>query len=175
MPHPLEKYIRTISDFPKKGIMFRDVTTLFKNADAMREAVRQLAEPFAGKGIQKVVCIESRGFVLGSALAIELGAGFVPVRKKGKLPSDVLRKEYALEYGTDTVEIHRDAITRGERILLHDDLLATGGTMRAAIDLVEQLGGTIVGVSFLIELSFLNGRSKLTPHIPSSLISYAAE
>jgi adenine phosphoribosyltransferase len=141
----------------------------------MREAVRQLAAPFKDKGIQKIVCIESRGFVLGAALAMELNAGFVPVRKKGKLPSDVIRQEYALEYGTDTVEIHRDAIEKGERILLHDDLLATGGTMCAAIELVNQLGGTIIGVSFLIELTFLNGRKKLAPHVPVSLISYAAE
>jgi adenine phosphoribosyltransferase len=175
MVRPLEQYIRSISDFPKAGILFRDITTLLKDASAMRETVRQLSDPFKGKGIQKVVCIESRGFVLGAAIAVELNAGFVPVRKKGKLPGEVLRQEYALEYGTDTVEIHRDGVEKGERILLHDDLLATGGTMTAAIRLVEQLGAEIVGVSFLIELTFLNGRQRLAPHVPFSLISYSSE
>jgi adenine phosphoribosyltransferase len=171
----LRSTIRSVPDFPKKGIVFRDITTLLKNPGALHEAVDQLAAYYAGRKIDVVVGIESRGFILGGALAERLGAGFVPVRKPGKLPANVLRQEYALEYGTDTIEIHADAITRGQRVLMHDDLLATGGTMEAASKLVGTLGGEIVGVSFLIELAFLNGRSRLAPHDIHALIRYDSE
>jgi adenine phosphoribosyltransferase len=167
--------IRNIPDFPKKGIVFRDITTLLKNADAFKKAVDLFSEKYHNSKIDKVVCIESRGFIIGSALAVNLGAGFVPVRKKGKLPADVITEEYALEYGTDSVEIHVDAILPGERVLMHDDLLATGGTMCAAITLVEKLQAKIVGVSFLIELSFLKGRTHMQKHDIYSLIIYDRE
>jgi adenine phosphoribosyltransferase len=167
--------IRSIPDFPKKGIVFRDITTLLKDAHAFREAVDLFTEKYRNSKIDKVVCIESRGFIIGAALAIQLHAGFVPIRKKGKLPGDVLREPYALEYGVDSVEIHSDAIRSGERILLHDDLLATGGTMCAALKLVEKLRGDVVGISFLIELAFLHGRSKLLGQDVYSLISYERE
>ena len=171
----LDSFIRTVPDFPKKGIMFRDVTTLFKEPEALRRAADELAAPYQDLGIRKVVGIESRGFVLGTALALALGAGFVPARKSGKLPGETQGEEYALEYGTDRIEIHTDAIHPGERVLLHDDLLATGGTMAAAVRLVERLGGRIIGISFLIELAFLHGREKLRPHQPLVLIRYDAE
>jgi adenine phosphoribosyltransferase len=171
----LRSTIRSVPDFPKKGIVFRDITTLLKNPGALHEAVEQIGAYYAGRKIDVVVGIESRGFILGGALAERLGAGFVPVRKPGKLPANVLRQEYALEYGTDTIEIHADAITRGQRVLMHDDLLATGGTMEAASKLVGTLGGEIVGVSFLIELAFLNGRSRLAPHDIHALIRYDSE
>ena len=153
----LSEAIRSIPDFPKKGIVFRDITTLLKDADALNSAVNLLTKQYKSSKIDKVVCIESRGFILGSAIAVRLGAGFVPIRKKGKLPAQVIREQYALEYGTDIIEMHVDAIQPGERILLHDDLLATGGTMCAAIRLVEKLQANIIGISFLIELSFLAG------------------
>ncbi len=173
--HELAKSIRTVPDFPKKGIMFRDITTLLKDPHAFRTALEVFGDRYKNKGIQKVVCVESRGFIFGSALALELGAGFVPIRKKGKLPAETIREEYALEYGTDVIEIHRDAVQKGEKILLHDDLLATGGTICAATKLVEKLGGSIVGLSFLIELSFLNGREKLQGYDVFSIIQYDAE
>jgi adenine phosphoribosyltransferase len=171
----LASYIRTIPDFPKQGIMFRDITTLLMDAEAFERAVDVLYERYKGDRISKVVCIESRGFVLGAALALRLHAGFVPIRKKGKLPAETVRQEYALEYGTDAVEIHKDAVTKGERILLHDDLLATGGTVTAACKLVENLGATIIGLSFLIELSFLKGRDRLGAYDVFSIIQYDAE
>lgn len=171
----LQTYIRDVPGFPKPGIVFKDITTLLKDADAFHEAVQQLAAPHRKSGITKVVGIESRGFVLGAVLAAELHAGFVPIRKKGKLPAETLSVSYALEYGMDTIEIHRDALTPGDKVLLHDDLLATGGTMRAAIDLVEKLGASVTGISFLIELSFLKGREKLAPHPVYSLIQYSSE
>ena len=171
----LSEAIRSIPDFPKKGIVFRDITTLLKNADALHNAVDLLSKRYRNSMIDKVVCIESRGFILGSALAVSLGAGFVPIRKKGKLPAEVIREEYALEYGTDVIEMHVDAIRLGERILLHDDLLATGGTMCAAIKLVEKLQANIVGISFLIELSFLQGREKFNNYDVFSLINYYSE
>lgn len=167
--------IRSVPDFPKKGIVFRDITTLLKDPAALHTAIDMLAAHYAQLHIAKVVGVESRGFILGGALADRLGAGFVPVRKPGKLPAKTLRQEYALEYGTDAIELHADAITRGERVLMHDDLLATGGTMAAACRLVESLGGEIVGLSFLIELSFLNGRSRLVPYEVFSLVTYNAE
>jgi len=171
----LASYIRSIPDFPKQGIVFRDITTLLKDPQAFHQAVEVLYERYKGEQISKVVCIESRGFVLGAALALKLEAGFVPIRKKGKLPAATVRQEYALEYGTDAVEIHKDAITTGERILIHDDLLATGGTVTAACKLVEHLGATIVGLSFLIELSFLKGRDRLGLYDVFSIIQYDAE
>jgi adenine phosphoribosyltransferase len=171
----LSDSIRNIPDFPKKGIVFRDITTLLKNADALKKAVNIFSEKYRDLKVDKVVCIESRGFIIGSALAVNLGAGFVPVRKKGKLPAEVITEQYALEYGTDSVEMHIDAIRPGERVLLHDDLLATGGTMCAAIKLVEKLQGKIVGICFLIELSFLQGRKRIPGQDVYSLITYDRE
>jgi adenine phosphoribosyltransferase len=171
----LSEAIRSIPDFPKKGIVFRDITTLLKDADALQSAVALLMKHYEHSKIDKVVCIESRGFILGSALALSLGAGFVPIRKKGKLPAEVIREQYALEYGTDVIEMHVDAIQPGERILLHDDLLATGGTMCAAVKLVEKLQANIVGISFLIELSFLQGRKNLKKYDIYSLVQYDKE
>lgn len=167
--------IRSVPDFPKKGIIFRDITTLLKNATAFSSAVDMLYDRYKGSQVQKVVGIESRGFIVGSVLAYRLGVGFVPIRKPGKLPAPTFRQDYALEYGTDAIEIHKDALARGERVLLHDDLLATGGTMGAACKLVEQLGGTIVGISFLIELSFMNGRKNLGSYDIFSLLNYDSE
>ena len=172
---PLSDAIRSIPDFPKKGIVFRDITTLLKDAEALKHAVNLLHSRYEAAGIDKVVCIESRGFVLGSALAVSLGAGFVPIRKKGKLPAEVIWEEYALEYGTDVIEMHKDALQPDERVLLHDDLLATGGTMCAAVKLVEKLQAHIVGISFLIELSFLQGRKHLNQYDVFSLIQYDSE
>jgi adenine phosphoribosyltransferase len=164
-----------VPDFPKKGIVFRDITTLLKNKAAFHRFIELMVERYKNERIDKVVGIESRGFIGGAALANALGAGFVPIRKPGKLPADKIRQEYQLEYGTDAIEIHRDAIAKGERVLLHDDLLATGGTILAACKLVEQLGGTIVGLSFLIELSFLQPRKRLSQYDIFSLISYDSE
>jgi adenine phosphoribosyltransferase len=167
--------IRTIPDFPKQGIMFRDITTLLKDRRAFREAVDILCAHYSGQRIDKVACVESRGFILGAALALRLDAGFVPIRKKGKLPAAKLQQEYALEYGTDAIEVHRDAISPGEHVLIHDDLLATGGTISAACKLVENLGGSICGLSFLIELNFLNGRAQLGAYDVFSIIRYDSE
>jgi adenine phosphoribosyltransferase len=167
--------IRNVPDFPKKGIVFRDITTLLKNKDAYRQCIDMLYERYKNSRVDKVVGIESRGFIAGAALAYRLGAGFVPVRKPGKLPAEKIRQEYQLEYGTDAVEIHHDAIMKGERILLHDDLLATGGTIQAVCKLVEQLGGNIIGLSFLIELAFLHPRKRLSQYDIFSLVSYDSE
>jgi adenine phosphoribosyltransferase len=167
--------IRNVPDFPKKGIVFRDITTLLKNKEAFHRFIDVMVERYKNERIDKVVGIESRGFIGGAALAYALGIGFVPIRKPGKLPADKIRQEYQLEYGTDAIEIHSDAIAKGERVLLHDDLLATGGTILAACKLVEQLGGTIVGLSFLIELSFLQPRKRLSQYDIFSLISYESE
>jgi len=171
----LSETIRSIPDFPKKGIVFRDITTLLKDADALHNAVNLFTKHYENSKIDKVVCIESRGFILGSALAVSLDAGFVPIRKKGKLPAEVISEQYALEYGTDIIEMHVDALQHGERILLHDDLLATGGTMCAAIKLVKKLQANIVGISFLIELSFLQGRKNLKDYDVFSLVQYDKE
>jgi adenine phosphoribosyltransferase len=153
--------IRTIPDYPKPGIMFRDVTTLLGNARAFRTAVDQLVQPYAGMQIDKVAGIEARGFILAGAVAHQLSVGFVPVRKKGKLPWKTLAQTYDLEYGTDTVEIHEDAVQKGENVLLVDDLIATGGTAEAAIKLIEKAGGHVVGCSFIIDLPELKGRRRL--------------
>lgn len=175
MGNELKQYIRSIKDFPKQGIMFRDITTLLKEPKALKLTLLDLYEAARNKNITKVVGIESRGFILGGMLAEKLGCGFVPVRKPNKLPADKISETYYLEYGEDKIEIHKDAIQPGDRLLLHDDLLATGGTMEAACKLVEKLGGEVVQVSFLIELSFLNGREKLKKYDVRSLIVYDDE
>ncbi|MGA2622637.1 MAG: adenine phosphoribosyltransferase [Bacteroidota bacterium] len=171
----LKKHIRSIPDFPKKGIVFRDITTLLKDKKALKSAVDMLYRRYHTKKIVKVVSVESRGFILGSALAYCLGAGFVPVRKPNKLPAETIKEEYQLEYGTDTLEIHTDAIQKGERVLIVDDLLATGGTAEATCRLVKRLKGKIVALAFLIELAFLGGRKKLHGHEIFSLIRYDSE
>lgn len=157
----VKDYIRTIVDFPHEGIMFRDVTTLFADPRGFRMSIDQLLHPYAGMEIDKVVGLEARGFILGGAVAHQLSVGFVPVRKKGKLPGAVISEDYQLEYGEAVVEVHDDAIAAGEKILIVDDLLATGGTAEAGIKLVERLGGEIVGCAFVIDLPDLGGRSRL--------------
>ena len=171
----LKSFIRNVPDFPKPGIGFKDITTLLIDGPAFREAVDLLAERFQNQEIKKVVGIESRGFVFGSVIAYKWGVGFVPVRKPGKLPAETISEEYDLEYGTDSLEIHRDAITPGEKVLIVDDLLATGGTAQATVNLINRLGGEIAGIAFLIELSFLNGRQKLNGYDVLSLMEYDAE
>lgn len=157
----LRPHIRDVADFPKAGIVFKDITPLLAHPEALREAVARMAEPFRGLGIERVVGAESRGFIFGTAIAGVLQAGFVPVRKPGKLPRGKHSIQYGLEYGTDTLEIHDDAVAPGQRVLMVDDLLATGGTMRACCDLIGRLGGEIAGISVLIELTDLGGRSVL--------------
>ncbi len=171
----LRKHIRNVRDFPEKGIVFRDITTLLKNPDAFSRSIELVLDTVGDERIDRVVGIEARGFIFAGAIASRLGAGFVPVRKKGKLPAETIEKTYALEYGTDTVAMHRDAVSPGEKVLMFDDLLATGGTMAASCALVEELGGEIVSCTFLIELSFLNGRGKLTGYPVRSLIVYEEE
>ena len=168
----LKAKIRHVPDFPKAGILFYDVTTLLRDPDGFRVAIDAMAMPFAGTQIDLVVGIESRGFILGAAVADRLRSGFVPVRKLGKLPSKTIRASYDLEYGTDSLEMHRDAITAGQRVLIVDDLLATGGTASATLKLVKELGGIVQGVSFLIELVGLGGRSKLTGEQVSAVLQY---
>ncbi|SHJ04174.1 adenine phosphoribosyltransferase [Palleronia salina] len=157
----LRDYIRTIPDFPHEGIMFRDVTTLFADPRGFRMCIDQLLHPFADQRIDKVVGLEARGFILGGAVAHQLSVGFVPIRKKGKLPAATLSQEYQLEYGSATMEVHDDAIAKGERILIVDDLLATGGTAEAGIKLVERLGGVVTGCAFIVDLPDLGGRKRL--------------
>lgn len=171
----LKNSIRSIKDFPKQGIMFRDITTLLKDPAALKETEFMLLNFVGNNKIDKVVGIESRGFIFGSLLARSLNVGFIPIRKPGKLPAEKISESYQLEYGTDTIEIHKDAIQPGDKILLHDDLLATGGTAKAACDLIEKLGGEIVQVSFLIELTFLPGREKLNKYDVRSVIQYENE
>ena len=168
----LRAKIRDIKDFPTEGILFKDITTLLKDGGAFAAVVDMLAGAYAKERVEVVVGIESRGFIFGGALAHQLGAGFVPVRKLGKLPGKTIEVEYELEYGRDALAMHEDAIGRGQRVLVVDDLLATGGTMAAALRLVEQLGGTVVGVAFMIELAFLHGRNKLKTYPLHSLIVY---
>lgn len=158
---PLKSRIRTIPDYPKPGIMFRDITTLLVDSAGFRKTVDELVQPFTGNRIDKVAGIEARGFILGGAVAHQLGVGFVPVRKKGKLPWETFGQDYELEYGTDRVEIHRDAVNAGDRILVVDDLIATGGTAEATNRLIEQAGGTVVGCSFVVDLPDLGGRARL--------------
>ena len=168
----LKSKIREIPDFPKKGILFYDITTLLKDAGGFKRVIDKIGSFYDGDGIQKVVAMESRGFILGAPVAYRLEAGFVPVRKPGKLPSDVYEAKYELEYGADSLAIHQDAIAPGERILIVDDLIATGGTVAATVQLVKKLGGIIHGVAFLIELTELRGRNKLDGHNVVSLLSY---
>lgn len=175
MHEELIRAIRSVPDFPKKGIVFRDITTLLKDRAAFTRAADILYERYRHERIDKVVSVESRGYILGAVLAYRLQAGFVPVRKPGKLPAETIREEYALEYGTDALEMHTDALRRGERVLIHDDLLATGGTIQATCKLVERLGGIIGGVSFLIELSFLKGRERLGAYDIYSILRYETE
>ncbi|MEM6478870.1 MAG: adenine phosphoribosyltransferase [Pseudomonadota bacterium] len=157
----VKDYIRTIADFPQEGIMFRDVTTLFADPRGFRMAIDQLLHPYAGLEIDKVVGLEARGFILGGAIAHQLSVGFVPIRKKGKLPGAVISEEYTLEYGEAVMEVHDDALQAGEKILLVDDLLATGGTAEAGIKLIERLGAQTIGCAFVIDLPDLGGRAKL--------------
>jgi adenine phosphoribosyltransferase len=168
----LADYIRDVPDFPKPGILFKDITTLLIDPHALRAAIEQMAAAWKKGSIDKIVAIESRGFIFGSALALEFGCGFVPARKPGKLPAATVREEYSLEYGSNVLELHRDAIARGDRVLVVDDLLATGGTAKAAAKLVETLGGTVAGFSFVIELDFLHGREQLPGYTVNSLIHY---
>ncbi|MCS6804732.1 MAG: adenine phosphoribosyltransferase [Acidobacteriota bacterium] len=170
----LKKLIREVPDFPKPGILFYDITTLLKNPQGFKAVIDRLGEAFAGKSVQKVVGVEARGFIFAPALAYRLGAGFVPVRKPNKLPAHTTRATYDLEYGQDTLEIHTDAIERGESVLVVDDLLATGGTARAAAQLIEQLGGHVVGFGFVVELEFLKGRERLAGYEVVSLLKYAS-
>ena len=175
MSEDLKKYIRSVKDFPKQGIMFRDITTILKDPVAFKLASRLLFENAENLDINKVVGIESRGFIYGSLLAEKLDAGFVPIRKPGKLPAETVKETYSLEYGTDSIEIHKDAIHPGDKVLLHDDLLATGGTAEAACKLIEKLGGKVMQASFIIELSFLKGREKLKNYNVISLVDYDSE
>lgn len=168
----LKRLVRDVPDFPQPGILFRDVTPLLRDPAALAEVVESMAAHHYGDRVDAVAGIESRGFILGAPLAIALGVGFVPVRKLGKLPGETARREYALEYGTNVLEVHRDAVHDGERVLVVDDLLATGGTAAATVGLVEELGGEVVGCSFLIELEALGGREALAGREVSALIRY---
>ena len=168
----LRSLIRDIPDFPSAGIMFKDITPLLLDHEAVRFAVRELADWARPRQVEYVVAAEARGFILGAALALELDAGFVPARKPGKLPADTVSAEYILEYGVDALEMHADAMAHGARVLIHDDLLATGGTARALAELVEELGGSVVGFAFLVELGFLEGRRRLEGFDVCALIPY---
>lgn len=168
----LKPLIRAVPDFPQPGILFRDVTPLLRDAAALREVVAHFAERYRGAGISAIAGIESRGFIFGAPLAVEMGLGFIPIRKIGKLPAEKINLEYALEYGTAALEIHTDAVAPGERVLLIDDLLATGGTARAAAQLIRTLGGEVASVAFLIELEFLSGRAQLPELGVYSVLKY---
>ena len=168
----LKNAVRTIPDFPKPGILFRDITTLLKNKEAFKKSVTMLAKKFRKAGIDYVVAVEARGFILGGALAYKLGAGFIPVRKKGKLPYKTQSVTYDLEYGTDTLEIHEDALTSGAKVLIVDDLLATGGTVKAVTELVKKFNAEIAGIVFLIELTDLKGKEKLKEFDFTSIIKF---
>lgn len=171
----LKSHIRNIKDFPKPGVMFRDITTLIKDPEAFNYTSDLLLSFVADKKIDKVVGVESRGFIFGAVLAHKLNAGFIPVRKPGKLPAEKVSISYSLEYGEDKLEMHKDAIQPGDKVLIHDDLLATGGTMNAVCKLIEKLGGEIVQLSFIIELSFLHGRGKLEKYDVRSIVNYVDE
>jgi adenine phosphoribosyltransferase len=168
----LEELVRDVPDFPKAGIIFKDVTPLWADASAFRFSIDAIADHYAGVEIDRVVGIEARGFILAAPVAYRFGAGFVPVRKPGKLPAEIATESYELEYGTDTLEVHRDGILAGQRVLVVDDVLATGGTAAATIRLVEGLGGSVIGLGFLLELGFLRGRERLTDYELVSLITY---
>ena len=168
----LRAKIREIPDFPKPGILFYDITTLLKDAGAFKESIELMLEPFAEQKIDAVVGMESRGFIFSAPMAMQLGAGFVPVRKLGKLPAETASVEYALEYGTNTLEIHKDALQPGQKVLIVDDLLATGGTVLGTIELVKTLKADVVGLAFLVELLFLKGRERLGDHFTHSVVQY---
>jgi adenine phosphoribosyltransferase len=171
----LQNYIRSVPDFPKKGVIFKDITTLLKDPIPLKATLRMLFEFAKNKSITKVVGIESRGFMFGAMLAEKLDVGFIPVRKPGKLPAETVKEKYSLEYGEDAIEMHKDAIKPGDKVLIHDDLLATGGTARATANLVKKLQGEVVQLSFIIELSFLKGREKLKEYDVRTLIDYKSE
>jgi len=175
VPLDLRAHIRDIPDFPRQGIVFKDITPLLLHPAALDAAVAQLADYASTLAVDYVVAAEARGFILGAALARELGAGFVPARKPGKLPHETVSAEYTLEYGIDALEVHADAFAGGARVLIHDDLLATGGTASALCALVTGLGAEVAGCAFLIELSFLGGRARLSPHEVHALIDYQSE
>lgn len=166
----LARAVRTVPDFPEPGVNFKDITPILADVDLLKKAVRALAEPYIDQGITKVVGIEARGFILGSLLASQLGAGFVPVRKRGKLPYQTVEELYDLEYGSDVIEMHMDALVDGDRILIHDDVIATGGTASAAYRLARQFQADVAGYAFLVELSFLGGRRKLDPQLPVHVV-----
>jgi len=168
----LASLVRNIPDFPVKGVQFKDVTTLLREPSAFRQAIADMAAPFVDKDIELVAAVESRGFILGAPVAHLLGAGFVPVRKLGKLPYDKIHESYTLEYGAETLEMHRDALRPGQKVLIVDDLIATGGSAKATINLIERLGGDIRGLAFLIELEFLKGRARLDKYEVHSVIRY---
>lgn len=168
----LSSLIRDVPDYPQPGILFKDITPILQDPQGLRDAIDAMAEPFRETPIDMIVGLESRGFVFGAPMAYNMGLGFAPVRKLGKLPADKIRIAYDLEYGSNTFEMHRDAIQPGQRVLIVDDLLATGGTMHASIELVEQLGGVVVGLTFLIELTFLNGREKIQGYNTHTVISF---
>ena len=168
----LTKKIRAINDFPEKGIVFRDITTLLKDAEGMKDAIDQMQEKVSGLDFDIVIGPESRGFIFGMPIAYNLGKGFVPVRKKGKLPAKVISKEYALEYGSAVIEIHEDALKKGQKVVIIDDLLATGGTAKAIVELVEEMGAEVVALDFLVELDELEGRKLLPGYHISSIIHY---
>ncbi len=168
----LRKFIRDVPDFPKKGILFKDITPLLKDPEAFRSAVSLLTDRFSNRKIEQVIGVESRGFIFGSAVAYKLKAGFIPVRKKGKLPSATEKVFYQLEYGEDVLEVHQDSIRKGTHVLVIDDLIATGGTAAAVAQLVEKMGGEVVGFGFVIELNFLHGREKLHGYEVHSLLQY---
>ena len=171
-PIDLREFIRDIPDFPKPGITFKDITPLLGSPAAFRASIDALADRFKDAGIDTIAAAEARGFIFGAPLALRLDTGFVPIRKPGKLPYATVALEYALEYGTDRLEVHTDAFTPGSRVLLLDDVLATGGTMAACCELIKQMGADVVGCAFLMELGFLGGRAKLAPHDVTSLILY---
>lgn len=168
----LARLVRSIPDFPIKGILFRDITTLIRDGEALQETIDTMVERYIDADIEVVAAIEARGWIFGSPLAYELGAGFVPIRKPSKLPAEKISATYSLEYGTNTLEMHKDAIARDAKVLIVDDLLATGGSAKAAVELVERLGGQVVGIAFLIELVDLNGRDKLKGYDVFSMIQF---
>jgi adenine phosphoribosyltransferase len=168
----LKKYIRNIPDFPTKGIMFKDITTLLKEPEPFKYVIDTIVDKYKNENVDKLVSVEARGYIFGGVIAYNLNCGFVPVRKPGKLPAETISKEYTLEYGTNKVEIHKDAITEGEKVLLFDDLLATGGTVLATCQLVEQLGGKIIACAFMTKLSYLHGDKKLKDYKIFSLVDY---
>lgn len=168
----LHEFIRDIPDFPKPGIVFKDITPLLSDPKAFAALIDTFADKYRNAGVSQVCGIEARGFIIGAALALRLGVGFVPIRKAGKLPYTTIRREYALEYGTDTIEMHKDAVAPGEKVLLVDDLIATGGTAKAAVELLEEAGAEVVGIAFAIELGFLKGTEKLDASKLFSLLKY---